>query len=96
MFYAAPTSVYGEESQGLILRILTIIELYEIADYYPNHPRLIDADREGIFEQGNNTFSNSVSFESQTKFHPTKDNKGEVIQQEAILMCTENMHLMCA
>ena len=55
MFYAASTSVYGEESQGLILRILTIIELYKNADYYAKHPRLIDADREG---QGNNAFSN--------------------------------------
>ena len=49
LFYAASTSVYGEESQGLILRVLTIIELFKNADYYAKHPCLLDADREGIF-----------------------------------------------
>ena len=88
LFYAASESIYGEESKGLILRILTIIEIFNNADYYASHPHLTATEEQGYFCKDNSPFTITISDNALTKFCPKTNNETECIRQEAIIMFT--------
>ena len=87
LFYVASKSIYGEESKGLILRILTSIEVFNNADYYASHPHLTATKEQGYFCKDNSPFTITVSDNALTKFCPKTNNKEDCIKQEAIIMC---------
>ena len=76
----------GEESQGLALRLLTFIELFQNADYYAVDPHLVETENKKHFAK-NNAFGETVSGDTLHNFSPKDDNKADCIRDEAIHMC---------
>ena len=84
LYYATATSIYREESQGLALRLLTIIELFENADYYAVYPHLVETKS---ILQKTTPLPKLSAVMLLHNFSPKDDNKADCIRDEAIHMC---------
>ena len=58
-------SLIGNENLSIVLRILTLIELYDNSKYYANHPYRNETsnDPKSLFNSHNTPFAISLSFD---------------------------------
>lgn len=76
----------GSEEIAFPLRILTIFELYENANYYADHPILLQAEKNGPFYSSKTPLSITVSDEALDVFDRKLNNKVDCMREEAKLL----------